>query len=195
MKKVFMALMCMASLAIVTACGGGNANNETEATADDNAAQVTENNENESESEAVAEGEAINEADAVGKTEENKRVVIKYEGSDLGFCDLKINAARQYLIIEGFKADGKIDEWKEKCRTWYFFDDEATYDAAVKLYSEKMGKNGIKEQNRTSLYFVGIGLKDRDWDTYKKIVADVEGKHIPGNMIDTEHPENYGLVK
>lgn len=41
MKKIYLALMCMASLAIVTACGGGNAskNAEAEAPADGEAAQ------------------------------------------------------------------------------------------------------------------------------------------------------------
>lgn len=39
MKKIFFALMCMASLAMVTACGGGNANKNAEATADGEVAQ------------------------------------------------------------------------------------------------------------------------------------------------------------
>lgn len=40
MKKIYLALMCMASLAIVTACGGGNASkNNAEAAADGEAAQ------------------------------------------------------------------------------------------------------------------------------------------------------------
>lgn len=36
MKKIYLALMCMASLAIVTACGGGNANKGGEAAESEN---------------------------------------------------------------------------------------------------------------------------------------------------------------
>lgn len=191
MKNTYLAFLCVASFAMATACGGAATTENTEPATDAENATAQE----QVAATVADEEQYIAEADAVGKTEENKRIVIKYEGSDYGFCDLPINAPRQYLVIEGFKDDGSLDEWKGLCRSWYFFDDEASYDSAVKLYSGKMGQNGIKRQNRKSLFFVGVGLKDREWTVFKNIVADVEGKRIPGNTIDTDHPENYHLVR
>ncbi len=191
MKNTYLAFVCVASFAMATACGGAGSTENTEPANDTESATAQEQV-----ASAVSDEEQyIAEADAVGITIDNNRIVIKYEGNELGFCDLPIKAPRQYLVIEGFKDDGNLDEWKGLCQTWYFFDDEASYDSAVKLYAERMGQNGIQRQNRKSLFFVGIGLKDRDWTVFKDIVADVEGKRIPGNTIDTEHPENYHLVR
>ena len=42
MKKIYLALMCMVSLAIVTACGGGNASKDTETQATEASEQTEE---------------------------------------------------------------------------------------------------------------------------------------------------------
>lgn len=64
MKKFFLTLMCMAGLAIVTACGGGNASSNAEEAPEDGEAVET----------------AAEQADAAGKTEQKVEAKKWYEG-------------------------------------------------------------------------------------------------------------------
>ena len=130
---------------------------------------------------------AISEEDAIGKTTENSRIVIRYTGSDKGFGHKKVNAKSQYYVLDGFKEDGSLNAIKAKARVWYFFDDAASYEDAIKQYGA-----GVKDKNRTS-HFISISVgMDNSWTTYTDIVAEIERKGLSGNIIAES---NYELVR
>ena len=138
--------------------------------------------------EAEDDSPLISEEEAVGKTIENEKIVIKYTGSGKGFGFKEIQGARQYYVMTGFMEDGVIDEWKGTVRIWYFFDDEATYTAGI----EKYGESAVKEKNKNSLFFNVSAGYDNTWKTFSNVVEEVENKKLSWMIIeDTE----YELVK
>ena len=133
----------------------------------------------------------LSEAEAVGKTEANKRVVIKYVGSGIGFTtgDGKSNhgAAHQYYVFEGFKDDGALNQIKATARVWYFYDNDESYEKGLADFNDF----AIKAKNKASKYFcVGVGF-DSDWKSYDDIISAVNNKSVSG-MIVTD--KEYELV-
>jgi hypothetical protein len=131
-------------------------------------------------------GGLIAEADAIGVTVENERIVLKYIGEELEY-----GAPRQYWIMEGFEEDGAMDIWGT-CRFWYFYDDAAAYEAGLAKATESMGEPYIKEQNKTSLFFATSGVYTNEWETFGDVVGDVDGGTVPINMYPTA---DYQVVR
>ena len=130
---------------------------------------------------------AISEEDAIGKTTENNRIVVRYTGDGKGFGHKKVDARSQYLVLDGFKEDGTLNAIKAKARVWYFFDDASSYDAAIAQYGA-----GVKDKNSTS-HFISVSAgMDNSWTTYSDIVAEIERKGLSGTIIEDQ---NYELVR
>ena len=149
-----------------------------------------ENNENNNNNSNI--DEKISEAEAVGKTIENKRVVIKYNGDDEGFAISRFDVARQYWVFEGFKDGNKIDIWKSKCRIWYFYDDKESFEKGYNAVVARYGENYIKTINRASYFFTTVGFYENSWETYDDIIYAAEHKTIQGSLVSSN---NYELVK
>ncbi len=132
--------------------------------------------------------EKVSEADAVGKTVTNDMVVLKYTGSEK---DALLGASSMYWLLKGFNEDGEINRVTGKMRQYYFFADDAAYDAGVEACKAKMGCQ-IKEEHKVSLYFVTSSVCPNDWETFEQIVDDVTKKQIPSQMPPSP---DYELVK
>ena len=130
---------------------------------------------------------AVSEEDAIGKTTENGKIVIKYTGTGKGFGSKEVKAKSQYYVLDGFKEDGSLNAIKAKARVWYFFENAESYDAAVAQYGP-----AVKDKNSTSHFIsVSVGM-DNSWATYSDIVAEIERKGLSGTLVgDT----NYELVR
>lgn len=137
--------------------------------------------------EAKAE-EKVAEADAVGKTVTNDRIVLKYTGSEK---DALLGAASMYWIYKGFNEDGSINQISGSIRQYFFFADDAAYDAGVEACKAKPGCK-IKEEHKVSSYFVTSAVCPNDWETFEQIVDDVTKKSIPAQMPPSP---DYELVK
>ncbi|MBR4341169.1 MAG: hypothetical protein IKP88_00400 [Lachnospiraceae bacterium] len=130
-------------------------------------------------------GELIAEADVVGKTTENERIVLKYTGTGMGFGWKDCGKARQYYVLTGFTEEGKLDAWKASPLIYYFFDDETAYDAALEAYPR------LSEKNRTSLFFSVSAAYLNWWETYEQILTEVENYEIVNLIQDKE----YEIIK
>ena len=131
-------------------------------------------------------GELIAEADVVGKTTENERIVLKYTGTGKGFGWKDCGKTRQYYVLTGFTEEGKLDPRKASPVLYYFFDDEADYDAALDAYPR------LREKNRTSLFFTVSATYLNWWETYEQILKEAENHEIAMNLIEDKE---YEIVK
>ena len=131
-------------------------------------------------------GELIAEADVIGKTTENERIVIKYTGSGMGFGWKDCGKARQYYVLTGFTEEGKVDPWKGSALIYYFFDDENSYNAALEVYPR------LNEKNRTSLFFSVSAAYLSWWENYEQILTEAENHEIAVNLIQDKE---YEIVK
>lgn len=127
----------------------------------------------------------LTEEEVVGVTTSGKRIVLKFVGSEN-----KYGESALYFVMTGFEEDGAIDMVKGISRLYYFFDDEATYDAALEKADSYV--NNVKENNRKSKYFATIAAFPNDWETFDQVVDDAENGTIPVTMMPTEE---YVLVK
>lgn len=207
MKKTLMIMLGM--MTFLTACGNKNtaetkveeAPAAQEVKADDAKAEAPAADEAKAEAPAADEAKAeapkaddadaeekVSEADAVGKTVANDKVVLKYTGSEK---DALFGSSSMYWILKGFSEDGEIDSVRGKMRQYYFFADDAAYDAGVEACKAKRGCQ-IKEEHKVSLYFVTASVCPNDWENFNQIVDDVTKKEIPSQMPPSP---DYEVVK
>ncbi len=197
MKKTL--IMMLGMMTILTACGNKNAADNKvedaptaqEAKADDakaDDAKADDAKADDANADDANAEEKVSEADAVGKTVTNDTIVLKYTGAEK---DALFGATSMYWRFKGFKDNGELNRVSGKMRQFYFFADEAAYDAGVEGCKAKLGCS-IKEEHKVSLYFVTSSVCPNDWETFDQVVNDVTKKEIPSQMPPSP---DYELVK
>lgn len=193
MKKICL-ILATAMILVLASCEKKDTPSETKAS-ENSQNQVLEANNDSAKDAGAADGKAaaenndpaVSEEDAVGKTTENSRIVVKYTGSGKGFGTKEVNAKSQYFVLDGFKEDGSLNAIKAKARVWYFFDDAASYENALAKFGA-----AVKDQNNTS-HFISISVgMDNSWKTYSDIVAEIERKGLSGIIVEDK---DYELVR
>ena len=155
MKKIYLALMCMASLAIFTACGGGNASkNNTEAPADGEAAQ-----------EQVAEqGKAFEDMNGVEKCAE-----ILKQNFNLTLADIQpdIEFTEQmegYDHFDGDKIPSATAVYQKKDGTAFTEDEYKAWVGKIYEQTKKLSQDGKNVEGAAYVETAAEAMKEKSLD-------------------------------
>jgi hypothetical protein len=177
MKKIFaIALVFVLALSLLTACGGTDNNSTPSSNGGDstttpptsqggnNTPSATPSETGGGDSNISVSDDSTPILDAIGKTEEGKRMVIQLVGESYSLKVAPAGTKALYHSYE-FDADGVLQG--DTSKYWYVFEDAASHNAALTKWLEDNPEFWLKNRSSSQLYYavyVLAAVRDEDED-------------------------------
>ena len=167
MKKIVLLALALVLALSLAACGGkGNtpSGNGVNSPALQGSNTTPSSNDGGNDNDISVADDSAPILDAIGKTEEGKRMVIQLVGESYSLRNAPAGTKALYHSYE-FDGDGVLKG--DTSKYWYVFEDAASYNAALTKWLKDNPEFWLKNRSSSQLYyavFVLAAIRDEDGD-------------------------------